>query len=45
MKWWTKFYDVLGLAFGLGVITNIQDAYRFLMEIWEQGDRLFSVWL
>ena len=40
-KWWTKFYDVLGLAFGLGVIKNIQDAYKFLMEIWEQGDRIF----
>jgi uncharacterized protein (DUF2235 family) len=40
-KWWTKVYDVLGLAFGLGVIKNIQDAYRFLMEIWEQGDRIF----
>ena len=24
-KWWTKFYDVLGLAFGLGVIKNIED--------------------
>ena len=40
-KWWTKFYDVLGMAFGLGVIKNIQDAYRFLMEIWEQGDQIF----
>ena len=40
-KWWTEFYDVLGLAFGLGVIRNIQDAYRFLMEIWELGDRIF----
>ena len=40
-KWWTKSYDVLGLAFGLGVIKNIEDAYRFLMEIWEEGDRIF----
>ena len=40
-EWWTKFHDVLGLAFGLGVIKNIQDAYRFLMQIWEQGDRIF----
>jgi uncharacterized protein (DUF2235 family) len=40
-KWWTKFYDVLGLAFGLGVLKNIRDAYRFLMEVWELGDRIF----
>ena len=40
-KWWTKFYDVLGLAFGLGVLKNIRDAYRFLMEVWEQSDRIF----
>jgi uncharacterized protein (DUF2235 family) len=40
-KWWTKLYDVLGLAFGLGVLNNIRDAYRFLMEIWEPDDRIF----
>ncbi|HEU0273740.1 MAG TPA: DUF2235 domain-containing protein [Candidatus Udaeobacter sp.] len=40
-KWWTQFYDVLGLAFGLGVIKNIQDAYRFLMDMWEQNDQIF----
>jgi uncharacterized protein (DUF2235 family) len=40
-KSWTQFNDILGLAFGLGVIKNIQDAYSFLMEIWEQGDRIF----
>jgi uncharacterized protein (DUF2235 family) len=40
-KWWTKVYDVLGLAFGLGVLKNIREAYRFLMEVWEPGDRIF----
>jgi uncharacterized protein (DUF2235 family) len=40
-KWLTKVYDVLGLAFGLGVLKNIRDAYRFLMEVWELGDRIF----
>jgi uncharacterized protein (DUF2235 family) len=40
-KLWTKLYDVLGLAFGLGVLKNIRDAYRFLMEIWEPDDRIF----
>lgn len=37
----TKVYDVLGLAFGLGVLKNIRDAYRFIMEVWERGDRIF----
>jgi uncharacterized protein (DUF2235 family) len=37
-KWWTK---VLGLAFGYGVLDNVGDAYRFLMQNWETGDRLY----
>jgi hypothetical protein len=32
---------LVGLAFDLGVIKNIQDAYRFSMEIWELGDGVF----
>lgn len=31
----------LGLAFGLGITQNIEDAYSFLMNYWEPGDRLF----
>src|SRR6476469_2632667 len=37
-KWITK---TLGLAFGYGVLDNIGDAYRFLMQNWEPGDRLY----
>jgi uncharacterized protein (DUF2235 family) len=31
----------LGLAFGLGVSSNVEDAYRFLMDAYEPGDRVF----
>jgi len=31
----------LGLAFGLGITRNIEDACRFLMETYDPGDRLF----
>ncbi len=37
-KWITK---TLGLAFGYGVLDNIGDAYRFLMQNWEPGDYLY----
>src|SRR5262249_8569020 len=31
----------LGLAFGRGITQNIEDAYAFLMETWQPGDRVF----
>jgi len=31
----------LGLAFGLGMTRNIEDAYRFLMSNYRAGDRIF----
>lgn len=31
----------LGMAFGLGLTANLKDAYRFLMETYEPGDRVF----
>ncbi len=37
-KWCTK---MLGLAFGAGLMDNIGDAYRFLMQNWEPWDRLY----
>ncbi len=37
-KWITK---VLGLTFGYGVLDNIGDAYRFLMQNWEPADSLY----
>ncbi len=31
----------LGLAFGRGITHNIEDAYRFLMDHYEDGDRIY----
>jgi uncharacterized protein (DUF2235 family) len=30
-----------GLAFGAGLLPNVGDAYRFLMDTYEEGDRLY----
>jgi uncharacterized protein (DUF2235 family) len=32
---------VMGLAFGAGLLTNVNDAYRYLMNAYEDGDRIF----
>jgi uncharacterized protein (DUF2235 family) len=32
---------VMGLAFGAGLLANIGDAYRYLMETYEDGDQVF----
>ena len=32
---------ILGLAFGWGIIRNIEKAYSFLMEHYQEGDRIF----
>jgi uncharacterized protein (DUF2235 family) len=37
-KTWTT---LIGLAFGYGISDNISDAYQFLMDNFEEGDRLF----
>lgn len=37
-QWWTK---MLGLAFGYGLAANIGDAYAYLMENYENGDRVY----
>jgi uncharacterized protein (DUF2235 family) len=37
-KWWTR---MRGLAFGYGPNTYIAEAYRFLMDNFEEGDRVF----
>jgi uncharacterized protein (DUF2235 family) len=31
----------MGLAFGVGVLTNVGDAYRYLMNTYEDGDKVF----
>ncbi len=37
-KWWSK---VEGLAFGKGLLENVGDAYRFLMDKYRTGDNIF----
>ena len=37
-KTWTR---IVGLAFGYGLSENIGDAYQFLMNTYEDGDRVF----
>ena len=37
----TRFQRLLGLAFGRGLTQNILEAYGFLMQSWEPGDRIF----
>src|ERR1700747_3305600 len=32
---------VMGLAFGAGLLSNAGDAYRYLMNVYEQGDNVF----
>lgn len=33
--------EILGLAFGRGLTWKVQEAYVFLMDMWEPGDRVF----
>ena len=37
-KWWTK---VMGLAFGRGLLENVGDAYRYMMNTYQAGDNIF----
>ena len=37
-KQWTR---AMGLAFGAGLLANVGDAYRYLMNVYEDGDRVF----
>ncbi|MBV8212095.1 MAG: DUF2235 domain-containing protein [Verrucomicrobia bacterium] len=37
-KWWSQ---VIGLAFGHGLTADVMEAYTYLMELWEAGDRVF----
>jgi uncharacterized protein (DUF2235 family) len=37
-RWWTK---MLGLAFGYGLSAILTDTYTFLMENFEEGDKVF----
>ena len=37
-RWWSK---VKGLGFGMGFTDNMADAYRFLMQNYADGDRIY----
>ena len=37
-KLWSK---AMGLAFGAGLLANVGDAYRYLMNTYQDGDRVF----
>jgi uncharacterized protein (DUF2235 family) len=37
-KW---FSEVIGLAFGAGLTWKVEEAYSYLMDIWEPEDRVF----
>jgi uncharacterized protein (DUF2235 family) len=37
-KWLSK---VMGLAFGAGLTGKVEEAYAYLMDFWEPGDRVF----
>jgi uncharacterized protein (DUF2235 family) len=32
---------LMGLAFGAGLLANVNDAYRYLMDAYEEGDKVF----
>ena len=36
-----KFSEIKGLAFGAGLSENVEEAYSYLMDFWERGDRVF----
>lgn len=37
-KQWSR---LMGLAFGAGLLANVSDAYRYLMDNYDDGDRIF----
>jgi len=37
----TRIWTVLALAFGVDLGWKVQEAYSYLMDTWEQGDRVF----
>lgn len=36
-----KFVQIIGLAFGFGLDENVLAGYRFLVENWREGDKIF----
>src|SRR5580693_4450597 len=41
-EWFSKHWSrLMGLALGAGLLENVADAYRYLMEAYVDGDRVF----
>ena len=40
-RWKQNFLGFLGLTIGYGLDDNVLGAYRFLVENWEEGDRIY----
>ncbi len=40
-KWEKQWDRIKGMAFGYGLSSNISDAYRYLMDTYADGDRVF----
>jgi uncharacterized protein (DUF2235 family) len=36
-----KVSEIYGLAFGTGLTANVEEAYSYLMDVWQPGDRVF----
>jgi uncharacterized protein (DUF2235 family) len=41
IPWGMKLKKLGGIAFGFGLLLNVSEAYAYLMEYYEEGDRLF----
>ena len=37
-EWWSI---IIGLAFGAGLTADIEEAYKYLMKVYEPGDQVF----
>ncbi len=38
---WRKIYNIFAKAMGLGITRNIIDCYAFIIQHWEEGDRIY----
>ena len=36
-----KLSELFGLAFGTGLVRNVEEGYAYLMDLWEPGDEVF----
>ncbi|MCT8267781.1 DUF2235 domain-containing protein [Afifella sp. JA880] len=41
VRWWPRVVEFWGMMTGWGLDENVKEAYRFLAENWETGDRIY----